>query len=180
MKEHDKLSSQLSLPYLETYNELVVDIFKTPEEKFALKKDSNQGLIDLGSGDGRIVIFCGFNYGIKSLGIEINENLLKEANENLKALKTENNLKKKQLKHIKIEFGDLFRQNLQDFDFIYTYSLPTMHKYLNHVFITAKKDAIIISHKYPLKGFDTFLKLEFELKHGTDNQDIRTYFYRKV
>lgn len=180
MKDHDKISSQLSLPYLETYDELIIDIFKTLEQNFALKKISNQKFIDLGSGDGRIVIFCGFNYGIKSLGIEINENLIKEANKNIKALKDKNNLKKKQIKHIKIEFGDLFRQNLQDFDFIYTYSLPTMHKYMNHVFITAKEDAIIISHKYPLKGFDTFLKSEYELKHRPDNQDIKTYFYRKV
>jgi len=180
MKEHDKITSQLSLPYLETYDELIEDIFKTLEQKFALKKDSDKRFIDLGSGDGRIVIYCGFNFGIKSLGIEINENLIKEANENLKTLINKHNLKKKQLKHIIIEFGDLFRQDLQEFDFIYTYSLPTMHKYMNHVFITAKKDAIIISHKYPLKGFDTYLKLDFELSHKTENTDLSTFFYRKI
>ncbi len=180
MKDHDKISSQLSLPYLETHDELIKEIFMILEQEFALKRDSNQGFIDLGSGDGRIVIFCGFNYGIKALGIEINENLIKEANENLRVLKNRHNLKKKQLKHIRIEFGDLFRQDLQDFDFIYTYSLPTMHKYMNHVFITAKNNAVIISHKYPLKGFDTYLKLEYELIHKTEKQELTTYFYRKV
>ena len=74
--------------------------------------------------------------------------------------------------------GDIFEQNIKKFDFIYIYSLPTMQKFLNHVFNTAKSDAVFISYKYPLKNFESYLKLDYVLKDNDNNQDI-SYFYRK-
>ncbi len=171
--------SQLSLPFLATNNEHFIDIFKVLELKFGLKSKSHQKLIDLGSGDGRVVIYAALNYGIKSLGVEINSNLIKDARDQLKLLKKEKNYTKKQIIKIKFKLGDFFELNLKKFDYIYIYCLPTMQKYLKHVFITAKRGAIIISYKYPLKSFELFLNLEHKLEHKEKNQALYTYYYRR-
>ena len=164
-KNHYKFHSQLNLPFLETHQEYLVEIFNILQLKFGLIRNSNQELIDLGSGDGRVIMHASLNHGIKSIGIEINETLVKEARMNLKLIKREKNHEKNLFKKIKIKTGDIFEEDLGKYDFIYIFSLPTMQKYLTHVFNTAKKDAIIISYKYPLKGFENLFNLEYELVH---------------
>ena len=175
-----KFYSQLELPFSETENEFLKEIFKTLELEFGLKSASNQTLIDLGSGKGNVVIFVVLNYNIKAVGIEINQNLHKEAKVRIKSLKKEVNYKKKFMKKINIMLGDLFQQNLIEYDFIYIYSLPSMHKYLKHVFKTAQKGAIIISHKYKLKHFDSILREKYNLSHKSNKKEIFTFFYKKI
>ena len=154
MTNYRKFISQLSLPYLGTPPEVIPSIFNTLTERFNLKRNSLQKLIDLGSGNGRIILYSAINYGIKSVGIEIDENLIEEAKETIKSLKREKKINKKLIKLIEIRNEDLFRQDLQEYDFIYIYSLPSMQKSLHHVFKTTKPKAIIISFKYELKSFD--------------------------
>lgn len=174
--ESYKLLSQLALPFLETNLEYLEDIFKILELKFGLKGDSSQKFIDLGSGDGRIVIHIAKVYGIRSIGIEINSNLINESKECIICLKKNNMINRRVSKKIKFIESDFFKINLNNFDFIYTYSLPSMHKYLRHVFKTAKTSAIIISHKYELNQFDSLLKLKYKLIHSK-GEDLSTYFY---
>ncbi len=173
------LYSQIDLPYLGTNESFIKDIFETLETKFSLKSDSNQKFIDLGCGDGRVVIYATLHYGIQSTGVEINLNLIEEAKSKLKLLQTNKIYKKRQLKKIKIKFGDLFQLSLNKYDFIYIFSLPTMQKFLKHTFDTVKKDSIIISYKYPLI-FDSFLKLEEKIELKSKNQKISAFFYRKI
>jgi len=179
MKDYRKFVSKLSLPYLGTPQEAIPRIFKTLNEKFNLKHNSSQQLIDLGSGNGRIVIFSAINYGIKSVGIEIDENLIEETYEAIKSLKREKKICRKLTKLIEIRNEDLFMQNLQNYDFIYIFSLPSMQKSLNHVLITAKTDAIVISFKYKLKGFESYLHYEYclQIKHNINLLNV--YFYKK-
>ncbi|MFX1494384.1 MAG: class I SAM-dependent methyltransferase [Promethearchaeota archaeon] len=174
-----EISSQLDLPFLETNGELIQKIFETLRLKFRLIKNSNQKLIDLGSGNGQIIAHSALNYGIKSIGIEINQNIIKEAKRHIKLLKKEKLYHRKLFRKIKVVHGDFYEIDLRDFDFIYIYSLPTMQKYLQHVFLTAKNRSIIISYKYPLNGFDSFLKLEFELKSEFKDKLISTFYYEK-
>ena len=176
-KNYDIFHSQLALPLLETNRELLKELFETLEVNFGLKKQSKQVFIDLGSGDGRILIYAALNYGIKSIGLEINDNLVKEARENVRLVKRGLKGAKRNLRKVKIIKDDLFQQNLEMFDYVYIFSLPTIHEYLKHVFLTARTGAIIISHKYPLnqKFFDSFLKLKYTLKHEVET----TYFYTK-
>ncbi|MHA1291470.1 MAG: class I SAM-dependent methyltransferase, partial [Promethearchaeota archaeon] len=157
-KNYFNFISQLALPFLETPKKHIKQIFKVLEQKFGLKHNSNQKLIDLGSGDGRIIIYSALKYGIFSKGIEINSNLFYEAKEKVK------NLRKKE-KNIVFEMGDLFESDISDFDYIYIYSIPSIHKYLNHVFFKVKQGAIIISYRYSIKIFDLYLKTRYELIH---------------
>ncbi|MFX1311589.1 MAG: class I SAM-dependent methyltransferase [Promethearchaeota archaeon] len=179
IKNFEKLHSELDLPFLETEERFLKEIFEILEFKFDLKRNSNQKLIDLGSGNGIIIIFSALYYGIKSFGVEINPFLVKESKKRIKSLKKTENFKNKQYKNIKIKLGNFYQQDLKKFDFIYIYSLPSMQKYLNHVFITAKKGAILISHKYKLKNFNSYLKYEKRVAHKKNDQEIFTYFYKK-
>ena len=174
------LYSQIDLPYLETNESFIKDIFETLEIKFSLKRDSNQKFIDLGCGDGRVVIYATLHYGIQSTGVEINLNLIEEAKSKLKLLQTNKIYKKKKLKKIRIRYEDLFQLNLNKYDFIYIFSLPTMQRFLKHIFVTIQNDATIVSYKYPLINFDSFLKLEEEIKLKSKNQKISAFFYRKI
>jgi len=174
-----EISSQLDLPFLETNRELIQKIFEILKQRFKLTKNSNQKIIDLGSGNGQIIFYSALNYGIKSIGIEINQDLVKEAKRYIKLLKKEKLYQRKLFRKIKFIHRDFYQIDLRDFDFIYIYSLPTMQKYLQHVFLTAKNESIIISYKYPLNGFDGFLKLEYELKSEFKDQIISTFYYEK-
>jgi len=178
IKKNYRICSLLDLPFLESKRNHIEQIFQILEQRFNLKRNSKQRLLDLGSGDGRIIIHAGLNYGILSVGYEINPDLIKEATQQIKLLKKQKVHKRNNFRKIKIKMGDLFEQNIKKFDFIYIYSLPTMQKFLNHVFNTAKSDAVFISYKYPLKNFESYLKLDFVLKDNKNNQDI-SYFYRK-
>ncbi|MFX1418016.1 MAG: hypothetical protein ACFE9N_03740 [Promethearchaeota archaeon] len=180
MKDLDKFHSQLDLPFLETQNEFIKEIFQTLELEFSLERNSNQKIIDLGAGNGSVVIYATLNYYIKSFGIEIDQNLKSEAENRIISLKKSGNYKKKVFKKIKIKLGDFYLLNLREYDFIYVYSLPSMQKYLMHVFSTAKIGAILISHKYHLEGFSSILKDEYTLIHKNGKQKICTYFYKKI
>ncbi|MHA1373071.1 MAG: class I SAM-dependent methyltransferase [Promethearchaeota archaeon] len=175
-----ELQSQLSLPFLSTSSEALAQIFKTLEKRFGLKKGSPQKLIDLGAGNGNIIIFSALNYGISSLGIEINDILINEIKERIKILKEKKLNSSKILHKVVIKKGDLFQQDLSNFDFVYLFSLPTMQKYLKHVFLTAKEGTIVISYKYPLDEFDSILKLEHVLDIKLKRDLLKTYFYEKL
>ncbi|MFX0022999.1 MAG: class I SAM-dependent methyltransferase [Candidatus Hermodarchaeota archaeon] len=176
----EKFHSQLDLPFLETDIQFIIEIFRILQQKFGLINKSKQKLIDLGAGNGSIVIFSALNYNIKSYGVEINQKLIDEANTTIRSLKKEGKYNKRSFRKIKIKLGDFYLLNLKDYDYIYIYSLPSMHKYLKHVISTVQKGAIIISHKYPLNGFNSLLKKLHKLSHDNYKQNLFTFFYKKI
>ena len=179
MADYRNFISKLSLPYLGTPPEVIPLIFDTLTKRFDLKHNSSQSIIDLGSGNGRIIIYSAINYGIKSIGIEIDETLIEEAYGTIKSLKQENQISRNLTKLIEIRNEDLFLQDLKEFDFIYIYSLPSMQKSLNHVFKTAKGGAIFISFKYELVGFELYLDYEYNLKIANEDNIWEVNFYKK-
>ena len=180
VRKQYELQAKLSLTFLSTSSEALSQIFFTLENRYDLKKGSNQKLIDLGAGNGIVIIFSALNYGLSSLGIEIDDTLINEINESIKILKKKKTYKSRILRKIDIKKGDLFQQDLKKFDFVYLFSLPTMQKYLKHVFLTAKEGTIFISHKYPLGGFESILKLEQVLDIKLKEDLLKTYFYKKL
>ena len=176
--KHYILHSQLDLPFLETRDDFLEKIFSTLEKRFKLKKDSRQNLIDLGAGDGRIIEYSALNYHIISVGIEINKNLVDEVNSRIEKFKKSQKVGIQILEKMKMEHGDIYEQTLMDFQYIYIFSLPTMQKYLKHVFNTACKGAIFIAYKYPLENFK-YLKLKYKLILS-EKLGIKAFFYEKT
>lgn len=179
-KEFKKFYSQIDLPFQETKQVYLEKIFKTLEREFDLRKNSRQIFIDLGSGNGQVIIYSAIYYRIRSVGIEIDPILIKEAKKSIRLLKQGNIYEKKILRKTTLIHGDFYAHNLKNYDFIYIYSLPTMQKYLKHVFQTAKRGAIIISHMYPLKSLTPYLEFKLKMEHYKENQEISTFFYRRI
>lgn len=175
----DKFYSQLDLPFSETNIKSIREIFQTLEQKFGLKRNSRQKFIDLGSGNGSVVIFAALNYNIKSIGIEINQNLIMEAKSRIFSLKKEENYDKSLFNKIRLRLGDFYLLNLKNYDFVYIYSLPMMHKFLKHILSTQKIGAITISHKSRLEKFNSILQEEYYLQHNQEKDGNYTIFYRK-
>jgi precorrin-6B methylase 2 len=97
-------SSQLKrvpdVPYVPTTEEAVKVMLKLAGVK------QSDIVYDLGCGDGRIVIAAAKEYGAHGVGIDINPERIKEANENAKKAGVEN--------LVRFEENDLFKTNIHE------------------------------------------------------------------
>lgn len=178
-QKFNSFTSQLDLPFLGSDEELLDEIFKVLIDEFNLKPHSKQKFIDLGSGDGRVVLYVALNYGINSFGIEINKSLVQESKEKIQLLKRNEKVKRKFLRKISFIHGDFYNFDLEKYDFIYLYSLPTMQRFLKHIINSAKEQVIFIAYKYPLNELKDLLKLKKEITIQTDQTDISAYLYAR-
>jgi len=101
-------------------------------------------LYDLGSGDGRIPITAAQKYGIaKGVGIDINPERIKEANENLAKAKVGN--------RVSFVNADLFESDLSDATVVTLYLLPALNlKLLPKLLKELKPGTRIVSHAFDM------------------------------
>jgi precorrin-6B methylase 2 len=95
---------------------------------------------DLGSGDGRIPITAAQKYGARAVGIDINPQRIKEANENL--AKTTLGDKVKFLNQ------DLFETDIREATVVTLYLLPSLNLKLMPTLKAMKKGTRIVSHSF--------------------------------
>ncbi len=165
-KESWKIKTQEDLPYLGTPIKVIKMIFKFLNEKNLIKK--GQRLVDLGAGDGRVIIYASEFYEIESLGLEINENLIKTA---------KSEIKRKTLSDLcKIKEVDLFNYDISDMDIVFCFFLPSNYAYCSHIFKMVKSGGIVINIRWDLKKFKKYWKRSFKIK--TDKQ-FPAYLYIK-
>jgi len=100
-------------------------------------------LIDLGSGDGRIVISAARDYGCRSLGVEIDDVLIDYSRKRIERLG---------LKNAEIVKADLHQFDLSNADIVTLYLLPETLKILKPKLLNLKRGARIISHDYGIPG----------------------------
>jgi len=99
-------------------------------------------LYDLGSGDGRIPITAAKRYGTRGLGVDIDPQRIKEANENAqKAGVTDK---------VKFVLGDLFEMDLSPATVITLYLLPTLNVKLRPKLLKLKPGTRIVSHQFDM------------------------------
>lgn len=99
-------------------------------------------LYDLGSGDGRIPITAAKKYGTRGLGIDIDPDRVKEANENLKKSGVGDKVKFVQ--------GDLFALDLRPATVITLYLLPALNLKLRPALLKLKPGTRIVSHDFDM------------------------------
>lgn len=124
------------VPYVPTPQEVVDEMLKVAN---VTKGDF---LIDLGSGDGRIVVTAAQRYGARGLGIDINPERITEAKENAqKAGVTD-----------KVEFrqADLFETDLSKANVITMYLLSSVNMKLRPKLLALKPGTRIVSHAFDL------------------------------
>ena len=101
-------------------------------------------LYDLGSGDGRIPITAAQKYGIaRGIGIDINPQRIKEANENLRKARIG--------ERVRFVNADLFESDLSDATVITLYLLPELNlKLLPKLLKEVKPGTRIVSHAFDM------------------------------
>lgn len=165
-KKSWKINAQGDLPYLATPIPLIESVFKFLKEKNLIKK--GQSLVDLGAGDGRVIIFASEFYNLISLGLEINTNLIKTA---------ESEIKRKNLSDLcMIKEADLFNYDISDMDIVFCFFIPSNYAYCSHVIKMIKSGGIVINVRWDLKKFKKYWKKSFQIK---TNEQFPAYLYIK-
>ena len=95
---------------------------------------------DLGSGDGRIPITAAQKYGARAIGIDINPERIKEANENLAKTNVGNK--------VKFLNQDLFETDISEATVVTLYLLPSLNIKLMPTLKALKKGTRIVSHSF--------------------------------
>lgn len=125
------------VPYVPTRQNIV-------EAMLSLAKVKKDDVVyDLGCGDGRIVITAAKLYGTNGVGIDIDPQWIKQANENAKI---ENVTEKVQF----IE-GDLFKQDFSKATVVTLFLLPEINERLRPILLKQLKPGTrIVSHRFPI------------------------------
>jgi SAM-dependent methyltransferase len=97
---------------------------------------------DLGSGDGRIPITAAQKYGARAVGIDIDPQRIKEANENLAKANVSD----------RVQFlnQDLFETDFSEATVITLYLLPSLNQKLMPLFKQLKPGTRIVSHSFDM------------------------------
>ena len=107
---------------------------------------SDDVIYDLGSGDGRIVIQAAKRYGVKGVGIEIDEDLVRQARANAVREKVD---------HL-VEFReqDALTADLSQATVVTLYMLPDFNAKLRPIFDRQlKPGSRVVSHDFPIEGW---------------------------
>ncbi len=104
---------RLDVPFVPTPQEVVDKMLELA------KVQKTDFLIDLGSGDGRIPVTAAQKFGVKALGVDINPQRIKEANERAQAAGVTNLVEFRQ--------QDLFQTDISQADVLTMYLLPSVN-----------------------------------------------------
>jgi len=102
-------------------------------------------LVDLGCGDGIVLLRVAEKFGVFSVGIELDERLLKIAKKRIREAG---------LTHlISLVKADLFQVDVSRFSIIYVYPFPSIIRRLSIKLLNeCRRGTRILSHDYPLEG----------------------------
>jgi precorrin-6B methylase 2 len=123
------------VPFVPTPDEVVAAMLKHA------KVTAKDVIYDLGSGDGRIVISAVKQSGAKGVGVDIDPQRIKEANENAKAAGVTD--------RVKFIQGDLFKADIREATVVTLYLLPDINMRLRPKLLEELKPGTrIVSHNY--------------------------------
>ena len=120
----------------------------TPEEVVeamlqVAKVTKNDVVYDLGTGDGRIPVTAAKKYGARGVGIDIDPQRIKEANENVQ--------KNGVGDRVRIVQGDLFEENISEATVVTLYLLPSLNqKLIPKLTKELKPGTRIVSHAFDM------------------------------
>ena len=142
-------------PYVPSPSSVVADMLTLAEVG---PKDF---VIDLGSGDGRIVLTAAKVFGARGFGVDINEKLVKEANQAAKAQGIAD--------RASFTTQDLFKTDIRKATVLTMYLLPnTVNMLRDKLLAELNPGTRILSHDYPLAGWEHADYRQFDLKDKID------------
>lgn len=131
----------LDVPYVPTPPEVVDEMLRMA----AVTKDDV--VYDLGCGDGRIVIAAAKKYGARGVGVDIDPQRIKEANENAR--------KEGVTDHVKFIQQDLFQTDLSEATVVTLYLLPDINLKLRpKLWRELRPGARVVSHAFTMGDWE--------------------------
>ena len=138
-------------PYVPSPSSVVADMLTLAEVG---PKDF---VIDLGSGDGRIVLTAAKVFGARGFGVDINEKLVKEANDAARLQGIAD--------RASFTIQDLFKTDIRKATVLTMYLLPNTVNMLKDKLLTELNPGTrILSHDYPLSGWVPEQYRQFDLE----------------
>ncbi len=127
-------------PYVSTPMNIVEQMLELSELK------PGETLYDLGCGDGRIIIMAAEKFQARAVGVELNENLYKEALGKVKAKGLED--------RVRIIQGDLLDQNLRPADVVTLYLLTSANEKIRpRMEKSLRNGSRVVSHDFKIPGW---------------------------
>jgi precorrin-6B methylase 2 len=137
------------VPYVPTREEVVNGMLKLGEVK------RGDVLYDLGCGDGRIVITAAQKYGARGVGVDIDPQRIKEANENAQKAGVSDK--------VKFMEADLFEANISDATVVTLYLLPSVNLKLRPKLMRDLKPGTrIVSHSFDMGDWKPEKEIEVD------------------
>jgi hypothetical protein len=131
-------------------------------------------LIDLGSGDGRIVLTAAKEFGARGFGVEILDDLVEAASRSARQLGIAD--------RARFAKQDLWATDLSEATVVSLYLLPdTVNALRDKLLAELAPDSRVVSHDYPIEGWtaERFVQLEHEDKvEVTGVARTNLYLYR--
>ena len=133
--------------FVPTPQEVVEDMLRLVDVK------KGDVLYDLGSGDGRIPVTAAKKYGVRAVGIDIDPNRIKEANDNAR--------KAGVTRLVEFRNEDLFQSNFREATVVTLYLLPDLNVKLRPRLLGELKPGTrIVSHQFDMGDWAPEKKLE--------------------
>jgi len=148
-------------PYVPSPQSVVADMLKLADI------GPQDFVIDLGSGDGRIVLTAAKVFGASGFGVEIKDELVKLSNE---AAKTEGVADR-----VKFVKADLFKTDISKATVLTMYLLPNTVNMLKDKLLTELKPGTkVLSHDYPLAGWLPEQYVQWDLEDKVQISGVTT------
>jgi hypothetical protein len=153
------------VPYVPTPQEVVERMLEIA------KVGPHDYLIDLGSGDGRIVVTAARKYGTRGFGVDLNPERIRESNENARRAGVTD----------KVAFyqRDLFETSLAEATVITMYLLPQVNIELRPKLLELRPGTRLVSHDFDMGDWkpDNYIKMDAQDKYGGAGGSSEVYFW---
>lgn len=139
----------LEVPYVPTPNQVVEAMLNLAK---VTKSDT---VIDLGCGDGRIVITAAQKFGARGIGVDLNPERIAEAEANAKAAKVGD--------RVKFVEQDLFKADIREATVVTLYLLPSVNARLKpRLFEQLKPGTRVVSHSFDMPDWQPKEKIQVD------------------
>lgn len=147
-------AAEPSVPYVPTPQDVVERMLQIA------KVGAADYVIDLGSGDGRIVVTAARKHGARGFGVDLNPARITEANENAR--------KAGVVDKVAFYQRDLFETDLSQATVITMYLLPRVNLELRPRLLELKPGTRLVSHDFSMDDWvsDTHVQMEVKDKYG--------------
>jgi hypothetical protein len=154
-----------SVPYVPTPQDVVERMLEMA------KVGAQDYLIDLGSGDGRIVVTAAKKYNARGFGVDLNPVRIKESTDNAAAAGVSD--------RVAFHQRNLFETDLSDATVITMYLLPRVNLELRPKLLELKPGTRIVSHDFDMGEWtaDETVNMSVREKYGAAGGESSIYFW---